>query len=273
MIDPYQIVKARALGADCVLLIVAALAPAQLRDLEVVAMELGMDVLVEVHDEQELETALSLKTPLLGINNRNLRTFETRLETTLELLPRVPPGKRVVTESGIVSAQDIAMMRKHHVDAFLVGEAFMRASDRVNDVAAANAAATHANRRRASALSLDALRPRHGVFQPVIPPEHFVIDEKRGRTKYALTTRLIHLASQRLLGGFRFSLVDHGIGIQLHTLQNGARNVLVLNVLIPYKVSTEHFQAKCCTPQGWSWPKRATRAGRTPTLGNTCGGL
>lgn len=129
MIDPYQIVKARALGADCVLLIVAALAPAQLRDLEVVAMELGMDVLVEVHDEQELETALSLKTPLLGINNRNLRTFETRLETTLELLPRVPPGKRVVTESGIFCAQDIAMMRKHHVDAFLVGEAFMRAPD------------------------------------------------------------------------------------------------------------------------------------------------
>jgi len=129
VIDPYQVISARAMGADCVLLIVAALAPAQLRELETLAMELGMDVLVEVHDARELDVALSLKTPLLGINNRNLRTFETRLQTTLDLLPQIPAGKRVVTESGILKPDDVALMRSHKVDAFLVGEAFMRAED------------------------------------------------------------------------------------------------------------------------------------------------
>ena len=129
IIDPYQIISARAMGADCVLLIVAALAPAQLRDLEALAMGLGMDVLVEVHDEAELDTALALKTPLLGINNRNLHTFETSLETTLRLLPRIPAGKRVITESGIVAPEDVERMRDNGVQGFLVGEAFMRAPD------------------------------------------------------------------------------------------------------------------------------------------------
>jgi len=129
IIDPYQIVHARALGADCILLIVAALTPAKLKELEDCAFELGMDVLVEVHDAQELDIALTLKTPLVGINNRNLRTFETRLDTTLDLLDRVPAGKRVVTESGIMTTADVARMREHKVDAFLVGEAFMRADD------------------------------------------------------------------------------------------------------------------------------------------------
>jgi len=129
IIDPYQIVSARALGADCVLLIVAALDRARLQDLEACAIELGMDVLVEVHDADELETALALKTPLLGINNRNLRTFETTLQTTLELLPRIPDGKCVVTESGIMQPDDVKRMREHGVHAFLVGEAFMRAPD------------------------------------------------------------------------------------------------------------------------------------------------
>ncbi|CAM4286065.1 indole-3-glycerol phosphate synthase TrpC [Bordetella muralis] len=129
VIDPYQIISARAMGADCVLLIVAALAPNQLRDLETLAMELGMDVLVEVHDAKELDIALSLKTTLLGINNRNLRTFETSLQNTLDLLPHIPAGKRVVTESGILTPDDVKLMRSHKVDAFLVGEAFMRAED------------------------------------------------------------------------------------------------------------------------------------------------
>lgn len=129
VIDSYQIVHARALGADCVLLIAAALSPAKLKELEACAMELGMDVLVEVHDEQELEVALTLQTPLLGINNRNLRTFETRLQNTIDLLPLIPAGKRVVTESGILSPEDIRTMRSHDVQAFLVGEAFMRAPD------------------------------------------------------------------------------------------------------------------------------------------------
>jgi len=129
VIDSYQITSARAMGADCVLLIVAALAPNQLRDLEEVAIELGMDVLVEVHDAQELDIALTMKTNLLGINNRNLRTFETSLQNTLDLLPRIPAGKRVVTESGILTPEDVKLMRRHNVDAFLVGEAFMRADD------------------------------------------------------------------------------------------------------------------------------------------------
>jgi indole-3-glycerol phosphate synthase len=129
LIDPYQAFEGRALGADCVLLIVACLEDAELRALEKVAHALGMAVLVEVHDAQELERALALETPLIGINNRNLRTFETRLETTLELLPRVPEDRIVVTESGILARADVARMRAAGVDTFLVGEAFMRAAD------------------------------------------------------------------------------------------------------------------------------------------------
>jgi indole-3-glycerol phosphate synthase len=129
MIDPYQIIHARALGADCILLIVAALSPAQLREFEALSQELGMDVLVEVHDRTELDIALELRTPLLGINNRNLRSFETSLQTTLDLLSAVPDGKRVVTESGIVTRQDVQNMRDHGVHSFLVGETFMRAPE------------------------------------------------------------------------------------------------------------------------------------------------
>jgi indole-3-glycerol phosphate synthase len=129
LIDPYQVRESRALGADCVLLIVACLEDAQLRELERTALDLGMAVLVEVHDGAELERALHLKTPLIGINNRNLRTFETRLDTTLGLLPRVPKGRIVVTESGILSPKDVAQMRAQGVETFLVGEAFMRAAD------------------------------------------------------------------------------------------------------------------------------------------------
>ena len=127
MIDQYQVHEARAAGADCILLIVAALDPAQLVELEASAMALGMAVLVEVHDAAELEIALRMKTPLLGINNRNLRTFETSLANTLDLLPRIPPGRLVITESGILGVDDVRLMRSHAVNAFLVGEAFMRA--------------------------------------------------------------------------------------------------------------------------------------------------
>ena len=129
LIDPYQVFESRALGADCVLLIAACLDDAQMRELESLAQRAGMAVLVEVHDATELERALKLETPLLGINNRNLRTFETRLETTLELLPRVPRDRIVVTESGILSSADVARMRAGGVHTFLVGEAFMRAPD------------------------------------------------------------------------------------------------------------------------------------------------
>ncbi|WP_299453816.1 indole-3-glycerol phosphate synthase TrpC [uncultured Pigmentiphaga sp.] len=129
IVDSYQVVEARAMGADCILLIVAALAPSQLQDLEALAMELGMDVLVEVHDQEELDVALQLRTNLLGINNRNLRSFEVSLQTTIDLLPRIPSGKRVVTESGIVGPDDVRRMREHGVHAFLVGEAFMRAPE------------------------------------------------------------------------------------------------------------------------------------------------
>lgn len=128
-IDPYQVHEARAAGADCILLIVAALEAARMRDLEAVAHELGMAVLVEAHDAAELERALALKTPLIGINNRNLRTFETRLDTTLELLAHVPAGRLVVTESGILAPSDVVHMLNHKVGCFLVGEAFMKASD------------------------------------------------------------------------------------------------------------------------------------------------
>ena len=129
IIDPYQIVHARALGADCILLIVAALTAGQLKEFEDVATELDMDVLVEVHDRKELDVALQLKTPLLGINNRNLRTFDTSLKNTLDLLDDIPEGKRVITESGIATPQDVATMREHGVHAFLIGETFMRAPD------------------------------------------------------------------------------------------------------------------------------------------------
>jgi indole-3-glycerol phosphate synthase len=129
MIDPYQVYQARSWGADAILLIVSALDHGLMADLEACAHELGMDVLVEVHDGDELDAALKLKTPLLGINNRNLRTFETTLQTTLDLLPRIPRDKLVVTESGILNADDVKRMRDADVHAFLVGEAFMRAPD------------------------------------------------------------------------------------------------------------------------------------------------
>ena len=129
MIDAYQVYEARAMGADCILLIVAALDDAQLTELEAVALSLDMAVLVEAHDGSELDRAMLLKTPLLGINNRNLRTFETHLETTLSLLPRIPGDKLVVTESGILTRADVERMRVANVHAFLVGEAFMRATD------------------------------------------------------------------------------------------------------------------------------------------------
>ncbi len=129
IVDPYQVVEARAIGADCVLLIVAALEQAHMVELEDLAIALGMAVLVEVHDANELDRALQLRTPLLGINNRNLRTFETRLETTLDLLHRIPAERLAVTESGILTRGDVDRMRARGVSAFLVGEAFMRASD------------------------------------------------------------------------------------------------------------------------------------------------
>ena len=129
IVDPYQVMEARAIGADCILLIVAALDDKDLRSLYDAARAEGMDVLVEVHDADELERALRLDLDLIGINNRNLRTFETSLQTTLDLLTRVPDGCLVVTESGIHSRTDVELMRDHDVHAFLVGEAFMRASD------------------------------------------------------------------------------------------------------------------------------------------------
>jgi indole-3-glycerol phosphate synthase len=129
MIDEYQVVEARALGADCILLIAACLSDAQMGELEACALALGMAVLVEVHDGDELDRALRLKTPLLGINNRNLRTFEVTLDTTLGLLPRVPANRLLVTESGILVRADVQRMRAADVHAFLVGEAFMRAPD------------------------------------------------------------------------------------------------------------------------------------------------
>ena len=129
MADAYQIYQARAIGADAILLIAAALSPAQMRELEALAHSLGMGVLVEVHDTGELEAALQLQTPLIGINNRNLRTFDVSLQTTLDLLPRIPQDRMVVTESGILTAEDVRLMRQHRVQTFLVGEAFMRAAD------------------------------------------------------------------------------------------------------------------------------------------------
>ncbi len=129
IMDAYQVYEARVIGADAVLLIVAALSDAQMDELAALAVELGMDVLVEVHDGRELERALKLNTRLIGINNRDLRTFETRLETTLNLLSAIPQDRLVVTESGILSPDDVSRMRSHNVNAFLVGEAFMKAED------------------------------------------------------------------------------------------------------------------------------------------------
>ncbi len=129
LIDPYQVYEARAIGADCILLIVAGLTDAQLADLGGLAAELGMDVLVEVHDAPELERALALPGRLLGINNRNLRTFHVDLQTTLGLRERVPPERIPVTESGILGPADVARMRDNGINAFLIGESFMRAED------------------------------------------------------------------------------------------------------------------------------------------------
>ncbi len=129
IIDPYQVYEARAMGADCILLIVAALTLPAMQALEALALELGMTVLVESHDAAELALALQLKTPLMGINNRNLKTFDVSLQTTVELLPRIPQDRLVITESGILQPADVALMRSHGVNAFLVGEAFMRAPD------------------------------------------------------------------------------------------------------------------------------------------------
>ena len=129
MVDAYQVFEAREMGADCILLIAACLDDAQMADLEAQAHALGMAVLVEVHDAAELERALRLKTPLMGINNRNLRTFEVTLQTTLDLLTSVPADRLLVTESGILARADVQRMRDAQVHAFLVGEAFMRAPD------------------------------------------------------------------------------------------------------------------------------------------------
>jgi indole-3-glycerol phosphate synthase len=129
MIDAYQVYEARAMGADAILLIAACLDDAQMADMEAVARSLDMAVLVEVHDRAELDRALKLKTRLVGINNRNLKTFEVSLQTTLDLLPHVPADRLLVTESGILSVGDVKRMRDANVNAFLVGEAFMRASE------------------------------------------------------------------------------------------------------------------------------------------------
>ncbi len=129
LVDPYQVYEARAMGADCILLIAACLDDAQMADFEAIARGLGMAVLVEVHDGAELDRALRLKTPLVGVNNRNLRTFEVSLDTTLDLMPRLPADRLLVTESGILSAADVRRMRDAGVHAFLVGEAFMRAPE------------------------------------------------------------------------------------------------------------------------------------------------
>ncbi len=129
MIDPYQVYEARAMGADCILLIAAAIDLAKMRELEAIAHSLAMAVLVEVHNGEELALALQLDTPLLGINNRNLRTFDVTLDTTLGLLTRIPENKIVVTESGIFTKEDVALMQQNNVHTFLVGEAFMRQPD------------------------------------------------------------------------------------------------------------------------------------------------
>ena len=129
IVDPYQVYEARAMSADCILLIVACLTDRQLADLNGLAMKLGMDVLIEVHDAEELARALKVPNPMIGINNRNLRTFDVSLQTTLDLLASIADDRLVVTESGIHAPEDVALMREHNVNAFLVGEAFMRADE------------------------------------------------------------------------------------------------------------------------------------------------
>jgi indole-3-glycerol phosphate synthase len=128
-IDPYQVYEARAIGADCILLIVAALGDAALLELSLLAAGLDLDVLVEVHDEEELERALAIPAPLIGVNNRDLRTFETSIETTLRLAPSIPYDRLLVTESGIRTPDDVARLRAEGIEAFLIGETFMRAAD------------------------------------------------------------------------------------------------------------------------------------------------
>jgi indole-3-glycerol phosphate synthase len=129
MVDSYQIYEARAMGADCILLIVAALPLDLMQELEEITHSLGMNVLVEVHNQEELDLALQLKTPLLGINNRNLKTFDVSLGTTFDLIKNISSDKIIVTESGIFTSNDVKMMQDHHVNTFLIGEAFMRESD------------------------------------------------------------------------------------------------------------------------------------------------
>ena len=129
MVDQYQLYESRAMGADCILLIVSALELPRMQALEALAHELNMTVLAEVHDRIELDTALQLKTPLIGINNRNLRTFATDLNATLELLRDIPNGRHIITESGILAKSDVTLMREHNINTFLVGEAFMRAEN------------------------------------------------------------------------------------------------------------------------------------------------
>lgn len=129
MVDPYQVVEARAIGADCILLIVASLEDSQMAELANVAAEHGLDVLVEVHDGAELDRALKIDTPLIGINNRNLHTFDVSLETTLDLYPQVPADRMLITESGILNRADVEVMLAHDIYGFLIGEAFMRADD------------------------------------------------------------------------------------------------------------------------------------------------
>ncbi|AIR60657.1 indole-3-glycerol phosphate synthase TrpC [Cedecea neteri] len=136
MIDPWQVVEARAMGADCILLIVSALEDGQMQELEAQAHELGMAVLVEVHDADELERSLRLTTPLIGVNNRNLRTFETTIETTISLLAQLPADRMVVTESGIATREHVIRLREANVNNFLVGEAFMRAEEPGKELAA-----------------------------------------------------------------------------------------------------------------------------------------
>ena len=126
LVNPYQVYEARAMGADAILLIASALDLPTMREFEAIAQSLGLAVLVEVHDGDELDLAVQLETPLIGINNRNLRTFEVSLQTTLDLLPRIPSGRVVVTESGILASDDVELMRRNAVNAFLIGEAFMR---------------------------------------------------------------------------------------------------------------------------------------------------
>ncbi len=129
IVDDYQVYEARVIGADCILLIAAAIGDAQMYELTETALQLGLDVLIEVHNEEELERALRLPLPMIGINNRDLHSFDVTLETTLKMLDKIPDDRIVITESGILSKEDVAKMREHHVNSFLVGEAFMRADN------------------------------------------------------------------------------------------------------------------------------------------------